>query len=82
MAADSASNTSRGGARNRADRESHELTTAQTAHLKAAERHATAIGLPLTRMLTIHWEGAGVPLEGMAKATGRFIGLMSKTLAG
>jgi hypothetical protein len=77
----SASSTGRGGARNRADRQSHALTTGQTAHLKAAERHAAAIGLPFTRMLTIHWEAAGVPLEGMAKATGRFVDLMSKVLA-
>ncbi len=72
--------TGRGGARNRADRESHALTAAQIAHLKAAERHAVAIGLPFTRMLTIHWEAAGVPLVGMAKATGRFTGLMAKAL--
>ncbi|NTZ41780.1 hypothetical protein G7A66_01490 [Altererythrobacter sp. SALINAS58] len=32
-------------------------------------------------MITIHWELAGVPLEGMAKATGRFTDLMTKTLA-
>lgn len=31
-------------------------------------------------MMTIHWEAAGVPLEGMAKATGRFLDLMTKTL--
>ncbi len=79
--ADSTNSTSRGGARNRADRQSHALTKAQTAHLKAAERHAAAIGLHFNRMLTIHWEAAGVPLEGMAKATGRFVDLMSKALA-
>lgn len=74
-------NTGRGGARNRADRESLALTTAQVANLKAAERHAGAIGLPFTRMMSIHWEAAGVPLEGMTKATGRFIDLLSKALA-
>jgi hypothetical protein len=31
-------------------------------------------------MITIHWEAAGVPLDGMAKATGRFIDLMTKTI--
>lgn len=71
----------RGGARNRADRESHALTTAQIANLKAAERHAARIGLPLTRMITIHWEAAGVPLSGMVKATGRFTDLLGKLLA-
>lgn len=32
-------------------------------------------------MVTIHWQAAGVPLAGMAKATGRFLDLMSKALA-
>jgi len=31
-------------------------------------------------MITIHWETAGVPLDGMAKATGRFIDLLTKTI--
>lgn len=73
--------TGRGGARNRADRESHALTAAQIANLKAAERHAEKIGLPFTRMISIHWQAAEVPLAGMAKATGRFIDLMTKALA-
>jgi hypothetical protein len=73
--------TVRGGARNRADRESHALTTAQIGNLKAAKRHAEKIGLPFTRMISIHWQAAGVPLAGMAKATGRFTDLMVKALA-
>ena len=32
-------------------------------------------------MITIHWEAAGVPLEGMAKATGRYLDLLGKMLA-
>lgn len=72
---------SRGGARNRADRESHALTAAQIGNLSAAAAHANVIGLPLTRMVTIHWEAAGVPLTGMASATGRFTDLMTKALA-
>ena len=71
----------RGGARNRADRESHALTAAQIANLKAAERHAKQIGLPFTRMISIHWEAAGVPLAGMAKTTYRFTDLLTKALA-
>lgn len=71
----------RGGARNRADRESHALTALQVGNLKAAARHAEKIGLPFTRMISIHWQAAGVPLEGMAKATGRFTDLMAKALA-
>jgi len=73
--------TSKGGARNRADRESHALTTAHIANLKAAERHATAIGLPFTRMITIHWQAAGVSLADMVKSTGRFLDLLKKALS-
>jgi hypothetical protein len=32
-------------------------------------------------MVTIHWEAAGVSLWGMAKATGRFVDLLTKALA-
>jgi hypothetical protein len=71
----------RGGARNRADRESYALTAAQIGNLIAAERYAGTIGLPFTRMITIHWQAAGVSLAGMAKATGRFTDLMAKALA-
>lgn len=81
VAALSTGGTGRGGARNRADRESHALKAAQIGNLKAAERHADKIGLPFTRMVTIHWQAAGVPLAGMAKATGRFTDLMAKALA-
>jgi hypothetical protein len=81
VAAHSACKPSRGGARNRADRESHGLTAPQIINLAAAARHAAAIGLPLNRMITIHWQAAGLPLLAMAKATGRFIDLMAKTLA-
>jgi hypothetical protein len=73
--------TGRGGARNRADRESHALTSAQIANLEAAELHARAIGLPFTRMITIHWQAAGVALADMVKATGRFLDLLTKALA-
>lgn len=81
VAALSTTSTGRGGARNRADRESHALTAAQIGNLKAAERHAEKIGLPFTRMISIHWQAAGVPLAGMAKATYRFTDLMAKALA-
>ena len=81
VAALSAGGTGRGGARNRADRESHALTAAQIGNLKAAKRHAEKIGLPFTRMISIHWQAAGVPLAGMAKATGHFTDLMAKALA-
>jgi hypothetical protein len=73
--------TGRGGARNSADRESHALTAPQIANLEAAERHARAIGLPFTRMITIHWQAAGVALADMVRATGRFLDLLAKALA-
>src|SRR5690554_6441344 len=65
VAANLLCSTGRGGARNRADRESHALTSVQIANLGAAERHAAAIGLPFTRMITIHWQAAGLSLEAM-----------------
>ena len=71
----------RGGPRNRAERESRSLTLGQISNLMAAERHAEKIGLPVTRMLTIHWEAAGVPLASMARATGRFTDLLGKALS-
>jgi hypothetical protein len=56
------------------------MTKAQIANLSAAERHAAKIGLPFTRMITIHWQAAGVPLPGMARATGRFVDLLTKAV--
>lgn len=70
----------RGGARNRRDRRSQALTVSQVRNLIAATHHAHVIGLPFNRMITIHWEAAGVALEGMAKATGRFTDLLAKAL--
>lgn len=81
VAANLPSSTGRGGARNRAGRESHALNAAHVANLTAATAHADAIGLPFTRMVTIHWEAAGVPLAEMANATGRYTDLMGKALA-
>ena len=72
---------SRGGVHNHADRESHSLSAAQVDSLKISAAHAVTIGLPFNRMITIHWQAAGVPLAGMANATGRFIHLMTKTIA-
>ncbi len=58
--------TTRGGARNRADRSSPGLTTAQLQRLMEAVAHAERIGLPLIRFTTVHWEMAGVRHEGRA----------------
>lgn len=78
--ADSEQRSQRGGAHNSAARQSHALSSGQIANLIAASAHATEIGLPFNRMITIHWEAAGVPLDGMARATGRFIDLLTKTI--
>ena len=69
------------GARNSANRESHGLSLLQVTNLIAATAHAKAIGLPFTRMVTIHWEAAGIALAGIVKATGRFVDLLTKFLA-
>lgn len=80
VAAKLAPRGSRGGAHNRADRESHGLSANQVGQLMAAAKHADAIGLPLTRFITISWASAGVVLDAMVKATGRFIDLLTKAL--
>ena len=81
VAALSTRSIGRGGPRNRSDRESDALTALQIANLTAAEGHSRLIGLPFTRMITIHWQAAGLPLAGMAHATGRFIDLMTRAIA-
>ena len=73
--------SSRGGARNLATRESHALSRAHVRNLIGATVHADDIGLPFNRMITVHWEAAGVAVNGMARATGRFIELLTKALA-
>jgi hypothetical protein len=70
-----------GGVRNRADRVSEALTAAQVANLQAAVTHAGLIGLPFTRMITVHWERAGLPFAGMARATYRYLDYLGKALA-
>ena len=71
----------RGGARNRADRTNYGLTATQVGNLHAAAFMAEKIGLPLNRFITVHWEAAGVRLENMARATGRFIDFLTRWLA-
>ena len=71
----------RGGAHNRAERASYGLSGRQSDTLITAACYAIEISLPFTRMITIHWQSAGVPLERMAAATGRFVDLLTKALA-
>jgi hypothetical protein len=62
-----------GGARNRADRTSDRITSAAARNILAAAEHASRIGLPLNRFLTVHWERAGVPERDAAAATTSFL---------
>jgi hypothetical protein len=71
----------RGGARNRRNRQSEALTSRQVGELIAAAHHADAIGLTLNRMITIHWESAGIEPPDIAWANGRFLDLLGKTIA-
>lgn len=69
-----------GGARNRADRVTYGLSAKQVADTIDAAATAWAIGLPLTRHITIHWERAGVPDDRAAAATGALLKLASQFL--
>lgn len=80
VSVDSTRRSRRGGAHNSAARQSNGLNRAQVANIIAARAYSDRIGLPFTRMITVHWEAAGVPLEGMTKATSRFIDLLNKTI--
>lgn len=64
-----------GGARNRADRVSHEVTLRQATGIINAAHTACQIGLPFNRHLTIHLERAGVPDTKAAAAIGQFLTL-------
>lgn len=70
-----------GGSRNSATRTSDSLSLAQAANLIAAAQFAAAIGLPLNRHLTVHWEQVGIPDERAAWATGRLMKLAGDWLA-
>jgi len=71
----------RGGARNFASNGTDSLSIAHVGKLIAATEYTVAIGLPFNRMITIHWESAGILPAGIVKATGRFIDLFTKTLS-
>ena len=58
-----------GGARNRADRVSYQLTDKQVRGIFEAVTRASAIGLPLNRHWTVHWDLAGVTDDKAGAAT-------------
>lgn len=63
----------RGGAHNRADRQSWHLTEQQCRQLIDAVNRAEAAGLPFNRYITILWERAGTHSTLNARITGAFI---------
>ncbi len=71
----------RGGARNRRDRVSHGMTLSQVGKIIEATDHAARIGLPFNRMITVHWQAAGIGPEGVVQATGRYLDMLSKALS-
>lgn len=66
-----------GGARLRADRTSDCLTTRQARAIMLAALAADDIGEPFTRMVTVHWQRAGIPDDRAAVATGKLTKLAS-----
>ncbi len=66
-----------GGARLRADRTSDYLTTKQARAIMLAALAAYDIGAPFTRMVTIHWQRAGIADDRAALATGKLTKLAS-----
>lgn len=63
----------RGGARNHIWRTSHRLTLTAAQRIWLAATYAPEIGLPFNRMITIHWERAGVKPSKGAEATAKFL---------
>ena len=62
-----------GGARNRASRTSETINTVKAVELVEAAQRAMAIGLPFNRHLTVHWAKAGLTDRQAAAATGRLL---------
>ncbi len=69
-----------GGKRNSANRVSETLSLRDANKLIAAVRYAWAIGHPLNRHITLHWEQCGVPDLDAGAATSRFLRLASQWL--
>ena len=67
---------SHGGARLRADRTSDHLTSKQARAILLAALAAEWIGEPFTRLVTVHWERAGISDNHAAIATGKLTKLM------
>lgn len=71
-----------GGARNSKTRITASLSLHQVDGLIAAVSHAERVGLPMKRLVTVHWEKLGITDERAAAATGKFLKLIRDALAG
>jgi hypothetical protein len=69
-----------GGARNRRDRVTDAITLQQARGLAAAVAHAECIGLPLNRLVTLHWGAMGLSDAEAGRAVGRVLKLWREAL--
>lgn len=70
-----------GGARNRHDRVTDAITLSQARRMAAAVAHAERIGLPLNRLVTVHWGAMGLSDAEAGRASGRMLKLWREALA-
>jgi hypothetical protein len=70
-----------GGARNRRDRVTTALSYAQASGLVAAVAHAERIGLPLNRLVTLHWGAMGLSDADAGRAVAHVLKLWREALA-
>jgi len=70
-----------GGARKKSSRMSMGLTQSQAVGVLAAVEHAGRIGLPLNRMITVHWGRLGLADTEAGPATSRLLNLMRRHAA-
>jgi hypothetical protein len=70
-----------GGARNRRDRVTDAITLQQARGLVAAVAHAERIGLPLNRLVTLHWGVMGLSDAEAGRAIGCVLKLWREALA-
>ena len=71
-----------GGARNRRDRLSTQLTEHDCRKLLTASEAAFAAGMPLNRFITIAWGKSGIDAQQSVAATGEFVKRAREWLAG
>ncbi|OJW67837.1 MAG: hypothetical protein BGO57_01780 [Sphingomonadales bacterium 63-6] len=71
----------RGGARNRADRTSWQLTERQCHKVLDASFAAWDAGMPLNRFITLAWGHGGIDAGDSVKATGKFVRLAREWMA-